>query len=60
MEEFLDLVKGGCNLNTPKAIWKKLQPYADPLVLHVQIEVLGVRNVPNSGGSFGVDVMYVK
>ena len=47
---------GGCNLIPPRAILGKLEPKGYPLLIHSKMHVLHIRNVPNSGGSFGVDI----
>ena len=52
----LALESGGCNLIPPKAIYGKLEPTGDPLIIHAKMHVLHIRNVPDGGGSFGVDV----
>ena len=46
----------GCRL-TLNSGRDDMEPEADPLLLHVRIRVLRLIDVPDSGGSFGVDVM---
>ena len=36
--------------------WDKKRPSGQPLVLHTELEVLHVRDVPDSGGTYGVDI----
>ena len=35
---------------------EKGKPSQVPLVLHTELEVLHVRDVPDSGGTYGVDI----
>ena len=46
----------GCNLNLKNG-FDDMEPKGSPLILHVKLGILGLRDVPDSGGSFGVDVM---
>ena len=46
----------GCHLTLNNG-WDEMEPMGDPLALHVRIRVLHLRDVPDSGGSFGVDLM---
>ena len=46
----------GCYLTLNNG-WDEMEPVGDPLTLHVRIRVLHLRDVPDSGGSFGVDFM---
>ena len=32
------------------------QPDSGPLILHIELSVLHIREIPDSGGSYGVDV----
>ena len=36
--------------------WKSKRPSGQPLVLQTELEVLRVRDVPDSGGTYGVDI----
>ena len=36
--------------------WENKRPLGKPLVLHTELEVLHVRDVPDSGGTYGVDI----
>ena len=51
----------GCNLVIPKDVQEQPEPQAEtgPLLLHLFLRVTGVRDIPNSGGSYGVDVWQV-
>ena len=49
----------GCHLEIPKSVEEHFHPninHGNPLLLSVKIRVSNVRDVPDSGGSFGVDV----
>ena len=45
-----------CTLNLPKAIKEQKEITGKPLKILIDMEVLGVRDIPNEGGSFGVDI----
>ena len=34
-----------------------IEPEGDPLLLHVRFKVLRLRDIPDSGGSFSVNIM---
>ena len=48
----------GCNLVTPQRVREHIEPESElgPLLLHIELSVLHIREIPDSGGSFGVDV----
>ena len=46
----------GCNLVKTKSVKEQLEPSGEPLFILVHLEILGVRDVPDRGGSYGVDV----
>ena len=54
----------GCSLRVPNIVKSQMEPSGDiyakpkpkPLLIKVDIKVLGVRDVPDSGGSYGVDM----
>ena len=48
----------GCALETNNK-WYDWEPKGNPLLLHVDLKVLHMRDIPNSGGSFGIDMQYV-
>ena len=51
--------KVGCSLEVPKSIGMQKEAPTDPgkpLVISVDLKVLGVRDVPDSGGSYGMDI----
>ena len=50
----------GCSLLPTTAVMTQMEPTEEPLSLSVAIKVLGVRDVPDRGGSYGVDVEYVQ
>ena len=49
-------VSKGCQL-TLDSDYDNMEPEGDPLQLHVRFRILHLRDVPDSGGSFGVDIM---
>ena len=51
----------GCHLVVPKEVLEQPEPLPEtgPLLLHTRFEILRIRDVPDSGGSFGVDLMKV-
>ena len=52
----------GCNLVIPDEvrIRQEPQPETEPLVIYTMFDIIRLGDVPDSGGSFGVDVMQVK
>ena len=46
----------GCSLKKTQHIGEQMMPNGDPLRLAAKMQVKNVRDVPDSGGSFGVDV----
>ena len=46
----------GCNLRIPDDIKDHMEPEREPLVITIIMFIKYVRDVPDSGGSFGVDV----
>ena len=52
----------GCNLIIPKEVQirEEPQPESGPLLLHTGFRIFRLGDVPDSGGSFGVDLMQVK
>ena len=52
-------VNVGCNLQVPDAVKQQMEAMGNkgnPLIISVDMKVLGVRDVPDSGGSYGVDL----
>ena len=47
----------GCNLVVPNSMKVEENSGGEPLLLSTKLKIRHVRNVPDSGGSFGVDVM---
>ena len=45
----------GCNLIIPDAVKGQMEPEGRPLKISIDMSVQQVRDVPDSGGSFGVD-----
>ena len=45
-----------CTLNVPKAIQEQKEVIGKPLRILIDMEILDVRDIPNEGGSFGVDI----
>ena len=52
----------GCNLVIPEdvKIRQEPQPETEPLIIYTWFNIFRLGDVPNSGGSFGVDVMQAK
>ena len=51
--------KIGCNLEIPKIVGVQKEAPRDtgkPLIIFVDVKVLSVRDVPDSGGSYAMDV----
>ena len=55
VSSMLNKKKKGCHLSLDSSFDEK-EPEGDPLLLNVKITVLHLRDVPDSGGSFGVDI----
>ena len=49
-------MSAGCTLEAPHVIKVHKEALGDPLLIHTEIKVLGVRDVPDIGGSYGVDI----
>jgi len=47
----------GCNLHIPKVVQDHMEAEGEPLLITFIFQPLFVRDVPESGGSFGVDFM---
>ena len=47
--------KTGCNLRVPKEVHAQMEPEGDPLKITFKFQPMHVRDVPGSGGAFGVD-----
>ena len=46
----------GCRLLPTPAVVSQTEPTGEPLVISLDMKVLDVRDVPDAGGSYGVDV----
>ena len=57
----LDTDLKGCHLVIPEEVLKQPEPQPEtgPLLLHVIFKIHKIRDVPDSGGSFGVDISQV-
>ena len=60
---FSEALKGkpkiGCNIGVPKHVGVQKEASGDhgkPLIIFVDIKVLSIRDVPDSGGSYAMDV----
>lgn len=49
----------GCAFEVPPHVRFNPEPRGTPLYLNIDIHVIGLREVADSGGSFGIDVEYV-
>ena len=47
----------GCKLITPQDVQHQMEARGNPLQVNITITVHRIRDVPDSGGSFGVDFM---
>ena len=51
--------KAGCRLEVPEHVGMQKEANTDPgkpLVIFVDMKLLGVRDVPDSGGSYAMDI----
>ena len=57
----LDTELGGCNLVIPEEVLKRPEPQPEngPLIIEAGFAINRIRDVPDSGGSFGVDLLQV-
>ena len=46
----------GCTLHVPQSVSRQREAKGNPLLISVDIKVQDVRDVPDSGGSFGADI----
>ena len=46
----------GCTLGIPDAVGKQREALGNPLMIYIDVMVVGVRDIPNQGGSFGIDI----
>ena len=48
----------GCNLIIPEEVKLTFEPHGEPLLIHVNMRVIAIREVTDNddGGSFGVDI----
>ena len=49
----------GCNLRVPEDVRDHMEAKGEPLVITIIMIIKFVRDVPDSGGSFGVEFKYV-
>ena len=52
-------MRTGCRLEVPDHVGMQKEPEGEngePLVIFIDMKVLGVRDVPDSGGSYEMDV----
>ena len=49
----------GCTLVVPPAVKKQIEPHGEPLVVNILFKNIRIRDVPNKGGSFGVEFRYI-
>ena len=45
----------GCKLIKPESVQNRLEPEKEPLLIYLIMERLRIRDVPVSGGSFGLE-----
>ena len=46
----------GCTLETPGAVEQQREATGKPLLIYLDLKIAGVRDIPNQGGSFGIDL----
>ena len=46
----------GCGLQAPQSVQKHWEAHGEPLLISIDMKVLNLRDVPDSGGSFQVDI----
>ena len=46
----------GCSLHVPKEVQDQMEPKGDPLKITFIFIPMHVRDVPGSGGAFGIDL----
>ena len=49
----------GCELMVPQSVRKHMKPLQKPLIINVEFVILGVTDVPTSGGAITVEFMFV-
>ena len=45
----------GCTLLVPPIVKKQMEPIGDPLLINMEFMNIRIRDVPNKGGSYGVE-----
>ena len=46
----------GCTLKKPDDVKNHREAFGKPLMIFINVVVTGVRNIPDQGGSYGVDI----
>ena len=46
----------GCTLEIPHAVGRQKEARGNPLMIYIGMKVLRVRDIPDQGGSFGIDI----
>ena len=46
----------GCTLEVPSEVMKHMEAVGKPLMIQIEFKILTVRDIPDQGGSFGVDI----
>ena len=46
----------GCTLDVPDDVKHQREATGKPLLIYLDFKVAGVRDIPNQGGSFGIDL----
>ena len=46
----------GCTLEVPNEVMKHKEAVGKPLMIQIEFKILTVRDIPDQGGSFGVDI----
>ena len=50
-----DKIDRGCKLIVPDAVFERMEPEEEPLIVLVTIDDLRLMDAPNKGGAFGVE-----
>ena len=51
-----DPMDGNCRLQKPSSVLNRWETNGSPLSVSIDMRVLSVRDVPDTGGSFGIDI----
>ena len=46
----------GCTLKMPDSVKKEQEAVGKPLKINIDLKVMDVRDIPDQGGSYGIDI----